>query len=419
MISFLISAIKIIFVLGFIILIHEGGHFLVARLCKIKVNDFSIGFGPIIWKKQGKDTRYTLRLIPLGGFVNLEGEEQELESEGSFSKASIPKRLAVVLAGGLVNIIFAIIVYFILMTCVGNNTSTTVEKTIDNYAASKYGIIQNDQIVKINNKNINTKKDLDNSLKESQGQEITLILKRNNEQKEIKLVPTKQEYKNTGIYLKGQSQTSTKIISLVANSPAEKQGLQANDEILKINDTEVKNQLQIIDQINNIQTQNIKFTIKRNNEVLDIEITPEIMANYYLGVELKKAEDTLFNNLYYATFSTKDFVISMVDNLKTLFTGNIRANQLMGPVGISEVVAKTSEFKDYIYILALISLSLGVTNLLPFPALDGGKIVLLLIEAIRKKKLSQKTEINIQLIGFAILIILSVYITYNDILRIL
>ena len=132
MFSFLIAFIKIIFILGFLVLIHEGGHFLVAKLCKIKVNEFAIGFGPTIWKKQGKETKYALRLIPVGGFVNMEGEEQHSEEKGSFSKASIPKRIAVVIAGGLVNILFALIVYFILMTCIGNNPSNIVDYVIPN-----------------------------------------------------------------------------------------------------------------------------------------------------------------------------------------------------------------------------------------------------------------------------------------------
>ena len=99
MITFLINAIKIIFLLGFLIFIHESGHFLVAKLCKIKVKEFAIGFGPTIWRKQGKETKYALRLIPLGGFVNMLGEEERSEEEGSFSKSSVPKRIAVVLAG--------------------------------------------------------------------------------------------------------------------------------------------------------------------------------------------------------------------------------------------------------------------------------------------------------------------------------
>lgn len=98
LISFLINAIKVIFLLGLLVFIHEGGHFLVAKLCKVKVNEFAIGFGPTTWKKQGKVTKYALRLIPLGGFVSMEGEEERSENEGSFSKASIPKRIAIVVA---------------------------------------------------------------------------------------------------------------------------------------------------------------------------------------------------------------------------------------------------------------------------------------------------------------------------------
>ena len=115
MITFLISTIKILFLLGFLIGIHETGHFLVAKFCKVKVNEFAIGFGPVIWKKQGKETKYELRLIPLGGFVNMEGEEERSDKEGSFSKASILRRIAILLAGGLVNIIFGLIIYFIIV----------------------------------------------------------------------------------------------------------------------------------------------------------------------------------------------------------------------------------------------------------------------------------------------------------------
>lgn len=243
MISVLITILKIVFILGFLVFIHEGGHFLVAKLCKIKVLEFAIGFGPTIWSKQGKETKYTLRLIPLGGFVNMIGEEERSDEEGSFSKASIPKRIAVVAAGGLVNIVFALIVYFILVASV-------------------------------------------------------------------------------------------------------------------------------------------------------------------------------FNDISYAFWETGDFAFSLVDNLKLLFTGNITVDQMMGPVGIGEVVAQTNGFVDFIFILAVVSISLGFTNLLPFPPLDGGKILFLLIEAIRRKPIKEQTELTIQMVGFMLLIGLSIYVTYNDILRI-
>lgn len=418
MITFFISALKIIFVLGFLILIHEGGHFLVARLCKVAVNEFSIGFGPVIWKKQGKQTKYTVRLIPLGGFVNLEGEEERSKKEGSFSEASIPKRMAIVLAGGLVNIAFALIVYFTLMLCVGNYTSLVVDSTIPEYGAEIAGLKAGDRIVKIDGKTMHTKQDIDNIIEKTEGKELRLTIKRNGEKQELSLKPTPKEYRDTGIYLKASGQ-SNKVITVGAGSSAEKQGIKANDEILKINGKEVKNQTEIIEMIQKEEVSSLTFTIRRGNEELEITIEPEKAYQYYLGIYFAKAENTISNRIYYAFFETRDFTLSIFDNLKMLFTGKVRVDQFMGPVGISEVVAKTNKVADFVNILALISLSLGVTNLLPIPALDGGKVLLLIIEAIRRKKLSEKAEINLQLIGFAFLITLSFYITYHDIVRML
>ena len=243
MILFLINAFKIIFLLGFLIFIHEGGHFLVAKLCNVKVNEFAIGFGTTIWNKQGKETKYAIRLIPLGGFVSMEGEDEESEHERSYSNASIPKRIAIVSAGAIVNIVFGLILYFVLIAIV---------------------------------------------------------------------------YKNIAI----------------------------------------------------------------------------------------------------AFQATGGFISSIFESLKMLFTGNIGIKDLSGPVGISKVVSSTTTFANYVYIISAISVSLGVTNLLPVPALDGGKILLLIIEAIRKKPLKKEVEIQIQLIGFSILIALSLIVTYNDIVRI-
>ena len=242
--GFILTALKIIIILGFLVLIHEAGHFLIARLCKIKVNEFSIGFGPLLWSKQTSKTKYSIRLIPLGGYVNMLGEEERSEEEGSFSKASIPKRIAVVAAGGIVNIVFAIILYVILIAIM------------------------------------------------------------------------------TGDFIK-------------------------------------------------------------------------------------------------AIGSTGNFVWSMVESIKLLFTGGVTVDNLMGPIGISEVVAQTNNIIDFLYIMALISMSLGVTNLLPFPPLDGGKIVIYLIEAIRRKPLKENFELKLQMIGFVALITLSIYVAFNDVGRII
>ena len=249
--DFIITALKIIFLLGFLIIIHEGGHFLVAKLCKVRVNEFSIGFGPKLWSKQGKETKYELRLIPFGGFVNMEGEEEHSEKEGSFSKASIPKRFAIIVAGALVNILFGILAYIILL-----------------------------------------------------------------------------------------------------------------------------------------------------------------MVRYYTVVE-----PNIIESISYAFSSTGTLIYAMFDSIVQLFSGKVSLNDMVGPVGISQMISQTSGLSQFVYLLALISVSLGITNLLPLVPLDGGKALLLIIEAIRRKPLKQETELKIQSIGFFILIVFSVLVAYNDILR--
>ena len=419
MISFIIAALKIIFILGFLVFIHEGGHFLIAKLCKIKVNEFAIGFGPTVWKKQGKETKYALRLIPLGGFVSMEGEEERSDEEGSFSKASIPKRIAVVAAGGLVNIIFALLVYFVLMSFTGNNVSNYVNSVIPDTSAQQVGLMSGDKILKVNGKTIFYKADLDEALQNCNGETLEVVIERNGEEQTLQLEPMTEQYNYTGIAISGAGELNTEIAAIYPNSPADMQGLETKDVILSVNGVEVQGDAQkLVEEINQNIGEVLKFTIERNGETLDLSITPEVRANYYLGVYLKLAENNFGNNVYYAFFETGEFAFSIVDNLKLLFTGNVSIDQMMGPVGIGEVVAQTNGFADFIYILALVSISLGFTNLLPFPPLDGGKIVILLIEAIRRKPMKQQTELTIQMIGFMLLIGLSIVVTYNDVLRV-
>ncbi len=269
MISFLLNAIKIIFLLGFLVLIHEGGHFIVAKLCKVRVNEFAIGFGPTIWKKQGKETKYALRLIPLGGFVSMEGEEERSEKEGSFSKASIPKRIAIVAAGGLVNILFGLIVYFTIVSINGNNVSTTIE-AVQN--------IENAQVSQI----------------------------------------------------------------------------QAGDEIVKVNGKKVRNIQNIYKQINKSKGAEIELTINRNGQTKNILVTlmqDEKTKGYYIGIILKQAENNFANNIYYGFWDTVDFSVSIIDNLKLLFTGKVQSNQLMGPVrNISSGFKNKWSTRIYLYV---------------------------------------------------------------------
>lgn len=332
--SFLIGFIKIIFLLGFLITIHEFGHFIVAKKCKVKVKEFAIGFGPKIWQKQGNETIYTLRLIPLGGYCDMLGETERIEEEGAFNKAKISKRIAIVLAGGVVNIVFGILAYFILAAVSGLNVSTTVESLLPEYAENISEIQIGDTIKEINGEDIKLKSDIDKQVQKSNGN-------------------------------------------------------------------------------------NLKLLVERNGELVEIEVTPtKVEHGYVLGIMVEAKEKSLKNNLYYAFWDTIDFTASIGESVKLLITGNVNVNQMTGPIGISNMVVQTSGIYEFVYLLSIISLSLGVTNLLPIPALDGGRIVVLLVEAIRRKPLKETTEMTIQTIGFLFLIFLSIYISYKDILRI-
>lgn len=335
MLNFLISAIKFIFLLGFLVLIHEGGHFIVAKIFKVRVNEFSIGFGKRIIGKLKGETMYSLRAVPLGGYVMLEGEETESTDPRAYNNKSVWKRMLIISAGGVVNIIFGLLAYFIIATSAVSYYSMDVSDVASGYAAEKAGIQSGDEIISINNKKIHLKTELNKIVSNSNGQSIQVKVKRANEYINLNLIPTQDEN-----------------------------------------------------------------------------------GNYVIGINLKEAEGSITNNLYYGFWNTLNFSGSIIENLKILITGGVKTDQLMGPIGISTVVSQTQGVVEYIYIMALISLSLGVTNLLPFPPLDGGKLLLLLIEAIRRKKISMEVELNIQSIGFILMILLSVYVAYNDILRI-
>ena len=418
MFGVLITAIKFIFLLGFLVLIHEGGHFIVAKLCKVRVHEFAIGFGPNLIKKKIGDTVYALRAVPLGGFVRMEGEEEYSDSEDSFSKKSIPKRIAIVLAGGGVNIIFGLLIYFILATSSGNYISNVVQNVLPE--ANESQIKVRDEILSINDKSIHLKSDLDEALAQSNGKSVEVEVKRNGEIVNLNVNPIREDTKNTGIYFSVVgNELSTKVEAIYPESPAQKAGMKKDDIIIKVNGEDVGNDpYKVVNLTQQAEGNSIVYTIRRDNNDIDITVDAEILSQYYLGVELLKADNNLLTNMEYGFWDTVDFSVSIIDNLKTLFTGNVSVDQLMGPIGISSLVADTNGFLDFIYVLALISLALGVTNLLPIPPLDGWKVIVYLIEAIRRKPMNERIQINIESFGFILMILLSLYVAYNDVLRI-
>ena len=415
--NFILGAIKVIFLLGFLIIIHEGGHFLVAKACKVKVREFSIGFGPKLFSKQGKETKYTIRLIPFGGYVDMLGEAEREKTEGSFSEASIPKRLAIVVAGATVNIVFGILVYFVLMSSSVENASNIIKDFVPEYEQNLLELQVGDEILEINNQKIRLKTDIDTAIAECNGNEVELKIKRSDEILNVNVNPSAIVTKALGTYFSASSE-KPKIKYIESGSNAESAGVQINDIITKIDDKEIKSYTDVSIAVQESENEKITLEVDRAGEKIYFEIIPGTYTNYVLGVYLEQAENNFINNIYYAFWETVYFLGDILENVKTIFAGNMDMNQMVGPIGISEMVVETNGLYDFIYLMSLISLSLGVTNLLPIPALDGGRIVILIIEGIRRKPLKENVEMEIQMIGFTLLILFSLYISYKDILRI-
>ncbi len=413
--SFIIGALKIIFVLGFLVFIHEGGHFLMAKACKVKVREFAIGFGPRVYSYQGKETKYTLRIIPFGGYVDMLGESERIDQEGSFSSASVWKKMAIVVAGATVNIVFGLVVYFSLVSINFNEVSTTIDSIIPEYSENLSSIKAGDVIKEVNGKKIHLKSDLDEGLNNTKDENIKLIVLRDGEEKNITVKASKTVNSYVGIYFGTEESATSEIQYIQENSPAEKAGLKAGDKIIGINDLRTEDPLEIA---KNINSDEIKFIINRKGEEFTAVLEPENVETLVLGVMLKKADSNIKNRIYYGFWESISYIKAIGDNLMMLIKGNVKMDQMMGPIGISNVIVKTNGISQFIYFLSIISLSLGVSNLLPIPALDGGRLLLLIIEAIRRKPLKEELELKIQLIGFSLIIFLSLYISFNDVIRI-
>lgn len=411
--SIIIGAIKIIIVLGTLITIHELGHFLVAKACKVKVHKFAIGFGPKIWKKQGKETEYTLRLIPFGGFVQLEGEEERSEDERAFNKKPIYQRILIVSAGAIVNIIFALILYFSVSISSNVYYSNQLLALNENTSEYEAGLRSGDVILEVNNKNILVGYDVTNIIEDSKKDNFEFVIKRNNEEQKIDV--------NIPVTTKGllgiRYTTESVVAGIVDDTPASTADIQSGDKILAINSTVINNYEQISEIISKLPNQEINLQLERNGEVKEINVETISTTDRFYNISFGATSPKGFSKVIYAMNETGDYFNATIEGIITLFKGKSDNVEVMGPVGIAEQISSTNGFAEFFYLMSAISLSLGIFNLLPVPALDGGKILFLIIEKIRKKPFEEQTEINATLIGFSLIILLAIVVTVTDIIK--
>ncbi|PYG88407.1 regulator of sigma E protease [Ruminiclostridium sufflavum DSM 19573] len=422
-----------ILVLSFLIIIHELGHFLVAKAFKVKVNEFSLFMGPKLFSFQKGETVYSLRLIPLGGYVKMEGEEEESEDERAYNKKPVGVRAAIIAAGPIMNIVIALVIAFIMMAQTGFNT-TQVKTVLPGSVAENAGIQVGDTLEKYNGKTIYQVGDLEVFAYPLTNESVDLQYERNGEKQKVNITPNREQ----DGYMLGftpkdtaniDGSESNVVAEVTDKSPADEAGLKAGDKIVKLNGTEIKTRRDISKIVDQSEKKEITITVDRAGKIQDLKpITPVARKTSEwkaIGVEFEYSKGGFINTLKASINYTISTSRTIYYSIGWLFTQTVHLSDLSGPVGItsviSDVVRLSPSLMDKVINLlsmtAMISINLGLVNLIPFPALDGSKLVLLLIEKIRKKALNPEKEAMITMVGFVLLIVLLVYVTYNDVLK--
>jgi len=429
----MITLISSIFVLGVVIFFHELGHFLAAKREGIKVEQFSLGFPPKLFGFKRGETEYLISAIPVGGYIKMAGENPDEELKGEpweFRSASVGKRMRIVVAGPFFNFIVGFVLFSVIAMIGVPTYSNIVGKVEKDSPAQIAGILKGDKIIKINNNRVNNWTELTRIISQSSGK-IELIILRNNKKikKELKLIKD-EKYGEIGI----SPYVSAKIRNVIKGHPAQKAGLKRDDVITSINGTQISQWEEMAEIIRKSPGKELVFGIKRKEKQMTIKIIPDAK----LGYDDKKKKEIKVGSigitscyevyrvnplvaLWYGLVQTLVVIQIIFVTLWQLICGSLSYKLLAGPIGIVQMSGEQAQL-GLIYLLgfiAMLSVNLGVINLLPLPVLDGGHVIFLTIEKLRKKAMSVKTQTAIQWIGISIIICLIIFITHNDIRRLL
>lgn len=411
--GFIIATFKLVVILCVVATVHEFGHFIAAKLLKIGVNEFSIGFGPKIFQKKFRETMYSLRWIPLGGYVLIEGEGEESDNPNSYSKKNALEKCIVLLMGVIFNIILAFVI--LMGTSFTSPTYTTIIKGFANDSVlQEAGLLPGDKISKINGDRITLGADLFNTkYAESNTTEIEYI--RDGKTENVILTNVVTDIGYIGVGFLSSDDVANRIDSVRPGKAADKSGVKSGDLIIKIDGVAVSDAGRIIGIVKENPNKELEVLIDRNGDILTKIIVPELSKQFDLGITDVTAVNT---NIGYAFESSKNIITTVVNSYVDLFRGKVVLDDVSSIVGIGVVVSKTTNVIDYLNTLAIISLAIGVANILPFPPLDGGKILFVLLGSITRKKIPVNVEAIVSFIGFGALILLTIVVTYKDIVRI-
>ncbi|QSX06552.1 RIP metalloprotease RseP [Sedimentibacter sp. zth1] len=413
----MVTFIATIFVFSLVILIHEFGHYKVAQSVGIKIEEFAIGMGPIIYKKIKNETVYSIRLLPIGGFVRMEGEEEDVQSSTSYNCKTVWQRFKVIAAGPIMNFVLAIIIFIIISFGFGV-LGNTVNQMDENSEIYKAGIRPNDKIVSINGDKVYIWDEIIYDLleKTSENLETPLDIKVERDKETLDFRVNQYTRNIIGIYSKSEQFETSIVETKDKQSPAYKAGIRTNDEIIKINNIDISNFEDIRLAINALNEDKLNITVKRDGQELKFEVVPKKVAQLGFNTHVEKSFITTVASSFY---KTGYYIRLMFEFIGNLFGGHVKEGSVGGPIQIVSMIGETSKLGIYplLNLVALLSINLGFFNLLPIPALDGSKLVFLIIEKIRGKKIPIEKEGFVHFVGFVLLITLMIFVTYKDVVR--
>jgi regulator of sigma E protease len=435
-----------IILLGILIFVHELGHFLFAKLANVKVLKFSLGFGPRVLGRKYGETEYQISAVPLGGYVKMLGEESgdEITDEDrarAYNLQPVWKRILIVLAGPVFNIIFAAFVFASISVSGVPVPYPDIGKVAGESPAERAGLMTGDRVVSINGKEIRSWDEIDTAANKTSGKPLLFKVKRDGTVVDLQVAPERKPEKDIfgeereTWYIGISPLLYPDVGEVTKGSPAEKAGLRKGDRVVAIGETPLKTWQDMTGIIHESPDKPLRFKIKRDDRVIEVVITPEKSTIPAPGGEKKEigligvrpqGNDFIkrygpAEAVYFGVTKTWEVSVLTFVSIIKLIQRIIPAETIGGPILIFQMAGQQAAHGplSFFSFLAIISINLGVLNLLPIPMLDGGHILFLGIEAVRGKPLNEKVIMVAQRVGLAMILTLMIFAFYNDVMRLI
>jgi regulator of sigma E protease len=422
-----------VFVLGVLIFVHELGHFMMARRIGVRVLTFSLGFGPKLVSFRRGDTEYCISAIPLGGYVKMAGENPEETRSGAsdeFLSKTKWQRFQVLIMGPVMNLILAVIVMALVLyqgarVPAFDREPVVVGSFMDDSVARAAGMQPGDRILTIDGRTIDTWEAFSMEIVGKAKRQVTVEVDRGGKRVNLHMVPTaegKFEMGNIGVL----PVMHPEVVAVERGTPAEEAGLQPGDVVVGAGGERDVSNTRLIELIKASEQKPLTLEIKRNGTKQPVIVTPrKVRDTVIIGAqlnqfELRSVNPGPFEALKMSVIQNWTWGRMIVQTLGGLFTRDTSVKQLMGPVAIAQVTGDAAEtsWVALFSLMAMISLNLGLLNLMPIPVLDGGHIAILALEGISRRDFSLKVKEKMLLAGFVLLLTLMVTVIYNDLTRI-